>query len=196
MYGFWLPNDPRGSWCDFVGRWELVRFGRPRRDERRTPLTQLSRVEMARREAARKALMYPPVELTPEQTLSVASGFRDAIERGGYTIWACAIMSQHTHLVIARHSYKVEQIANLLKGEATKKIVKDHRHPLKEYVRESDLPSMWGGKCWKIYLDSEEAIENAIMYVENNPIEEGKPKQHWDFVKPYSGLDAGWVTYH
>ena len=28
MYGFWLPNDPRGSWSDFVRKWELVRFGR------------------------------------------------------------------------------------------------------------------------------------------------------------------------
>ena len=27
-YGFWLPNDPRGSWSDFVGKWELVRFGK------------------------------------------------------------------------------------------------------------------------------------------------------------------------
>ena len=26
-YGFWLPNDPRGSWSDFVGAWELFRFG-------------------------------------------------------------------------------------------------------------------------------------------------------------------------
>ena len=27
-YGFWLPNDPRGSWSDFVGAWELLRYGR------------------------------------------------------------------------------------------------------------------------------------------------------------------------
>ena len=27
-YGFWLPNDPRGSWSDFVGSWNLFRFGR------------------------------------------------------------------------------------------------------------------------------------------------------------------------
>ena len=26
-YGFWLPNDPRGSWSDFVGSWELLKFG-------------------------------------------------------------------------------------------------------------------------------------------------------------------------
>ena len=26
-YGFWLPNDPRGSWSDFVAAWELRKFG-------------------------------------------------------------------------------------------------------------------------------------------------------------------------
>ncbi|MEX0776794.1 MAG: hypothetical protein WD042_13910 [Phycisphaeraceae bacterium] len=26
-YGLWLPNDPRGSWSDFVWAWELRRFG-------------------------------------------------------------------------------------------------------------------------------------------------------------------------
>ena len=26
-YGFWLPNDPRGSWSEFVGAWELVLAG-------------------------------------------------------------------------------------------------------------------------------------------------------------------------
>src|ERR671928_232003 len=36
-YGFWLPNDPRGSWSDFVRAWELVRFGKATKtDERRS----------------------------------------------------------------------------------------------------------------------------------------------------------------
>jgi hypothetical protein len=37
-YGFWLPNDPRGSWSDFVRAWELFLFGGPatRTQERRS----------------------------------------------------------------------------------------------------------------------------------------------------------------
>ena len=27
MYGFWLPNDPRGSGSDYVASWELFRHG-------------------------------------------------------------------------------------------------------------------------------------------------------------------------
>ncbi|MBL7220222.1 MAG: hypothetical protein ISS69_08915 [Phycisphaerae bacterium] len=26
-YGFWLPNDPRGSWSDYVRSWEVFRYG-------------------------------------------------------------------------------------------------------------------------------------------------------------------------
>ena len=26
-YGFWLPNDPRGSWSDTIRVYELLRFG-------------------------------------------------------------------------------------------------------------------------------------------------------------------------
>jgi hypothetical protein len=28
-YGFWLPNDPRGSWSTWVGAWELFQAGGP-----------------------------------------------------------------------------------------------------------------------------------------------------------------------
>ena len=195
-YGFWLPNDPRGSWSDFVGRWELIRFGSPRRTMERKALSELTRLEQAKRDAAKKALIYPPVTLTPEQTQSVATGFAEAVQKSGYTIWGCAIMPQHTHLVIARHTYKVEQIANLLKGEATRQIVSDQRHPISQSEADSKLPSIWGGGCWKVYLDQEETIQNAIRYVENNPLEEEKPRQNWPFVQPFRGLDSGWTTYH
>ncbi len=50
---------------------------------------------------------------------------------------------------------------------------------------------------WKVFLDTEEAIEDAIRYVEDNPEKEGKPKQSWPFVTPFAGLPpGGWTTYH
>jgi len=64
VYGFWLPNDPRGSWSQFVGRWELARFGKPRRTPDRRTLRELSDAERRQRDAARAALKYPPVRLT------------------------------------------------------------------------------------------------------------------------------------
>ena len=35
MYGFWLPNDPRGSGSDYIASWELFRYGAARKTDSR-----------------------------------------------------------------------------------------------------------------------------------------------------------------
>ena len=45
-------------------------------------------------------------------------------------------------------------------------------------------------------LGGAEAIENAIHYVEENPVREGKPAQRWRFVEPFRGAQsAAWTNY-
>jgi REP element-mobilizing transposase RayT len=194
-YGFWLPNDPRGSWSDVVRSWELARFGpATKRLERR----DVDPHEWAAwRDAAQGALKYPPVVLTGLQARAVATGFANGVRKSHCTIWACSILPGHVHLVLGRHRYGVEQIVNLLKGEATKALVAQSLHPQARFVAANGkLPSLWAEKLWKVYLDSEAAIETAIRYVEDNPIREGKPPQRWSFVVPFAGLDkSGWTTY-
>lgn len=197
MYGVWLPNDPRGAWSDVVWKWELLQYGRPRRSLERQSLVELTPEELELRKQAQAALKYPFVQLNGDQALSVGTGFGNASRKNGYTIWACSILPQHAHLVVARHRYKVEQIATLLKGAATTRIIADNRHPQAGH-RESDgpYPKMWAEKRWKVYLDSEQQIETAIRYVEENPELEEKPRQQWSFVERFRGLDRGHVTYH
>ncbi|HUT94492.1 MAG TPA: hypothetical protein VMY37_33850 [Thermoguttaceae bacterium] len=196
-YGSWLPNDPRGSWSEFVGKWELFRFGPTTRSLARRGLAMLTEAELREREEARKALNYPPVHFTGLEARAIGRGFAAGCRRSGYTIWACSILPEHTHLVIARHRYKVEQVANLLKGEATRSMIRENLHPLARFAGPGERPPrMWAEHEWKGYLDSEEAITGAIAYVKENPIREGKPAQHWPFVAAFTGLDAGWVTYH
>jgi len=192
-YGFRLPNDPRGSWSDFVGAWELLRFGRATKSIQRCELTESQERE---RQRAKLALKYPPVRFSDVQAQAIGRGFATAVRRSGFTIWACSIMPEHVHLVIARHTYKVEQIVNLLKGAGTRQLREERLHPLAAYgLAGQRPPTPWAGGKWKVYLDTEEAIENAIRYVEENPEKEGKPRQHWPFVAPFRGLDEGCVTY-
>lgn len=197
VYGFWLPNDPRGSWSEFVGAWELAQFGKPKRTEDRPSLQELTAAEHAQRDAARAALKYPAVRLNGLQARAVGAGFAKQVATSGYTMWACSILPEHTHLVLARHTYPAEQMANLLRGAATRQLIDEGRHPLAAYAKVGERPPrMWAERPWKIFLDSEEAIENAIVYVENNPVQEGKPKQRWTFVTPFAGLPPGHTTYH
>ena len=62
-YGFWLPNDPRGSWSEFVASWELVRFGKTTRHLEQRTLAQLTDEERRLREEMQSALKYPPAGL-------------------------------------------------------------------------------------------------------------------------------------
>jgi REP element-mobilizing transposase RayT len=134
--------------------------------------------------------------LTVPQALSIANGFKEQAMKSDYAIWACSILPEHTHLVIARHRYEAEQIANLLKGAATRQLITDGIHPLQQYAKVNKrTPGMWARHQWKSFLDSDEAIENAINYVIENPLKEDKPRQNWKWITPYAGLDPGWTTY-
>ena len=55
-YGFWLPNDPRGSWSEFVRSWEIFLAGGPatKIDSRRSVAN--ARHDFQRREDAKNAL--------------------------------------------------------------------------------------------------------------------------------------------
>ena len=155
-YGFWLPNEERGSWSDFVRSWELFRkFG---------PATKVSThrsvahrpYDRARRAEAQASLIYDPVLFNGLQARAVARGFATQVEKSGYVIYACAILKNHAHLVIKRHRYGVVQVVNLLKGAASRELEREGLHPLMDDRRpDGTLPSPWASKCWKVYLDSD-----------------------------------------
>ncbi|MSR58869.1 MAG: hypothetical protein EXS05_14660 [Planctomycetaceae bacterium] len=187
-YGFWLPNDPRGSWSEFVRAWEIARFGEATKVEHSRSVAAVPD-DRELRLAAKRALKYPAVVFSGAQALSVGRGFARYVERSSVTIWGCAILPEHVHLVLARHRYKAEQMMIQLKGNATMRLRDDNLHPLAACAAQGQSPpSPWGEKGWKVYLDSAEDIARAIRYVEKNPIKERKPVQRWSFVKPFTGL--------
>ena len=94
--GFWLPNDPRGSWSDFVRHWELLRFGNATKVNTRRSVAAVKH-DVDNRLAAKQSLSYPEVFLSGVQALSVANGFRAAVDEANYHIFACSILPQHVH---------------------------------------------------------------------------------------------------
>jgi REP element-mobilizing transposase RayT len=185
-YGFWLPNDPRGSWSDFVRRWELIRFGKATKVSTRQSVASV-RHDTRQRQAAKDCLKYPEVSLSGRQALSVGLGFRQAIEESKYRVHACSILPQHIHLVVAPHERDIRRIMGHFKARATQQLVRDNLHPPAAH-REKDgtIPSPWARKGWAVYIFSEQHLGEAIKYTFNNPLKENKPRQHWSFVTPYN----------
>ncbi|MCX7422584.1 MAG: hypothetical protein NT013_23995 [Planctomycetia bacterium] len=193
-YGSWLPNDPRGSWSDFVAAWELYRFGRVPRAPANGSLSNNPQLAIQRGQIQR-SLKYPAVQFTGQQARAVGNGFLNAANKNRITIWACSILPEHVHLVLGRCAKSCETKTNFLKGEATKELNKQNLHPLAAHSKDGRTPTPWAKKHWQVYLDSEQAIENAMAYVLDNPEKEGKPRQTWPCVTPFTGIESNIVSY-
>jgi REP element-mobilizing transposase RayT len=186
MYGFWLPNDPRGSWSDFVGAWELFRFGPATKTDKRRSLAR-NEHDRELRLRAKRALKYPSVEITGRQALAIAEAFGDVSKRKGYPFYALSILPKHIHAVVGRHERDAEHIMGHLKFAATRRLIECGLHPFRSFRTTSALvPTMWTKRGWKVFLDSAEDIDRAVNYVNENPAKEGKRPQRWSFVQPFS----------
>jgi REP element-mobilizing transposase RayT len=185
-YGFWLPNDPRGSWSDYVRSWELfLAAGSATKTDTRRSVADVPH-DHRRRQAAMATLVRPPVVFTGKQAQAVGIGFGDFVRRSHVSIIACSIMPRHTHLVIHRTHYPAEQAANLLKGAATAELVRRSLHPFAgSRYRNGRLPTPWARKQWIVYLNCDADVHRAIEYVESNPLKDELPPQRWSFVVPY-----------
>ena len=181
-YGFWLPNDPRGSWSDFVGAWELFRFGQATRTTERRSLAR-DEHDQEKRLAAKSALKLPSVLFSADQILTVGEGIAEVVVKSQLQIWACSIMPEHVHCVLARDRLSAEQLSIQIKGGATRAMVLAGNHPFLAHARTGQRPpKTWERGEWKVFLHNEGEVQKAIKYVEDNPIREGLPPQHWEFV--------------
>jgi REP element-mobilizing transposase RayT len=183
VYGFWLPNDPRGSWSDWVRSWDLFLKGRATKIDTRRSVAAAPH-DRRRRLDARRALTHPRVRFTGIQARSIAIGFRRAITESGYRVLACSILPQHVHMVIERHARPVERIVGHLKARATQQLTADGICP----------PSVWAHRAWKVFLFSSKDVYRAVRYVQSNPGKDGKKAQRWSFVRSTGSRHVASIT--
>jgi len=183
-YGFWLPNDPRGSWSSYVGSLDLYRAGgeATKTDARHSVASAPH--DRAARLAAKQAFQRPPVRFTGIQARAVGRGFADYARESYLPVWACAIMPDHVHLVIGRAHIPAERVVQQLKAAATYQLRTERIHPFQDETSQK----CWAQGEWIVYLDPND-VERANVYVEQNPLKDGLPRQHWPFVaKPEYAL--------
>ncbi|MHC4661668.1 MAG: transposase [Planctomycetota bacterium] len=177
IYGYWLPNDPRGSWSDFVRKWELTRFGKATKTETRRSVAGKPHDRRLRKKAA-ATLSQDAVKMTGVQALSVAKGFGKAAAEGEYSVYACCILPDHVHIVIGRHERPLGRIVGHFKARASQILLKDG-------LWNKDKKSIWARGSWKVFLYRDKDVKRAIDYVVMNPKKEGKKVQTWPFVMNY-----------
>lgn len=184
-YGFWLPNDARGSGSDRVWSHGLRRFGPATKVHTRRSVAHRPFDPQVRRRA-QQCLKYPPVHLTGEQARAVARGFAaESVERG-VKVHACAVMPDHVHLVVAAHRLYADEIATRFKSAATRRLTDEGLRPLTDHHdRHGRIPTPWAIGGWEVFLNTPNEMRDRIAYVERNPVQAGLKPQRWEFVTPY-----------
>ena len=174
-YGWWLPNDLRGSGShvirdDLIAKLGQLHVGR----KRIQPCGYLVRDFYKN---ASGVLKHPLITFDVGMVTNIANAFARTIQELNYTCYACAIMPEHIHLVIRKHKHTAEEMIQHLQRES-------HLHLRSEGLIDLDHP-VWGGTGWKVFLDSPDDIWRTIEYVKGNPIHIGQQIQVWPFVKAY-----------
>ena len=176
-YGWWLPNDPRGSMSrtvatDVIAELGDLHYGRREAQPSAAAMRQFH-------ERAKQVLKFPLLEFSPQEIDAIADAFSDAIHEHRYTCYACAIMPDHAHIIIRKHKHKAEQMIDTLQETSRLRLstlgLRDPTHPV------------WTTGGSKTFLDHPDAIRRTIRYIQDNPAKRGLPAQQWPFVSEYDG---------
>ena len=176
-YGWWLPNDPRGSMSetirsDVIAELGALHYGR----KKAQPAGWVIGEFYAR---AARVLRHELLTFTPEEILVVGSALAETIGRQRYTCYACAVLADHVHVVIRKHRDLAP--AMIAKMQA------DSRTWVRQLKGRDRSHPVWGGPGWVVFLDHPDDFRRTIRYTEGNPVKGGLEAQRWGFVKPYDG---------
>jgi len=181
-YGWWLPNDPRGSMshtiaCDIIAELGELHYGRKL-------IQPTSREVKAFYAKARDLLRFPLLEFTDAEIADLGNAMGDCMAATGYTCYACALMLDHVHVLVRRHKHRHDEIASQLQT-ATRIAMQTLHADRWRGPDEDQAHPIWGGPGWTVFLDSPHDIRRTIRYIENNPAKLRRPPRRWPFVMEY-----------
>ncbi len=173
LYGWWLPNDPRGSTSrilrnDLLTELGQLYFGR----KSIQPASHDLRIFY---QQAQSLLEHELCTFLPREFDMVASAIGSAIQEYGYTCYACAIMPDHVHLLIRKHRDLAEEMIEKVQTLSRKRL---------EGLRPTGHP-LWTRGGWKVFLDHPDEMHRTIQYINNNPLKQRLSAQDWPFVTHY-----------
>lgn len=174
-YGHWLSNDIRGSGSTEIREEKFkplgeIHFGRKPQQPSRKEIKDFYR-------RANPLLKFEALWFKDAHRTIIANAFAQVIRDYGYTVYACAICSNHGHVVVRRHRDDATTIFWTFAGAAADALRRSG-------LVHEDHP-IWADRPYGVYLVAPSDVHGRVDYVERNPTKEGLPRQYYDFVSAY-----------
>jgi REP element-mobilizing transposase RayT len=176
-YGHWLGNDPRGSGSTELRNPKLeelgpIHFGRKRIQPRRDELREFYR-------KAEPLLKHETLWFDEQKRRAIAEAVSRVIAERKYTVWACAVMRDHLHLLVRSHRNRSEVIWDVFATATCRAICSfsdvDPNHPV------------WSTRPYEVFCYTPDDVRRDVDYIRKNPAKSGLAPQEWEFVTPYDG---------
>jgi REP element-mobilizing transposase RayT len=181
-YGWWLPNDPRGSSSHEIRVERVADLGELHHG--RKSVQPPSREIRGFYEQARELLKHPLLTFDSQCVKVLANSFARTIAERRYTCYACCIMPDHVHALIRKHRFHAEEMIAHLQ--------EDSRRALIEAGLRAPNHPVWGGPGYKRFQNTRADMRRIVEYVRKNPLGIGRPIQEWPFVTRYDGWLPAW----
>jgi REP element-mobilizing transposase RayT len=178
VYGYWLPNDPRGSTSTEIRVEPIEALGELHYG--RKPVQPSSKEIREFHKKAHDILKHPVLTFDDEEIALVGNVLGQVIAEKDYTCYACAVMPDHVHMVVRRHMDWAENMIALFQQRSRQALIDAGK-------RNPTHPVWTKGPGWKTFINSQRQFKNEIGYVGQNPRKIGRPDQTWDFVTVYDG---------
>src|SRR5207244_3440866 len=141
-YGWWLPNDPRGSSSHEIRVEKIAGLGELHHG--RKPVQPPVREIKEFYDLARNVLKHPLLTFENADIDLIAESFARVINERRYTCYACALMPDHVHVLIRKHRDHAETMIENLQNASREKLI--------EGGRRATTHPVWGGPGWKVFL--------------------------------------------
>jgi REP element-mobilizing transposase RayT len=177
LYGHWLSNDLRGSGSTETRKPELdqlgpVHFGRK-------PIQPPRREIKAFYAKAEPLLDHPVFWIDTAKRQAIAEAFAKAATDVGYTVWACAILWNHAHLLVRRHRDWGHTIWDVFSGYA--------RDALRRFPDVGPEHPVWSDRPYVVFCYDPPGVRKRVKYINDNWKKEGLQPIVYPFVQPYDG---------
>ncbi|MDY7010290.1 MAG: hypothetical protein SVV80_05990 [Planctomycetota bacterium] len=176
-YGHWLPNDPRGSmslktYAPELSQLAEAHFGRRKTQPPREELRRFYR-------RARKYLAYDVLWFNSAERQAIAEAIGEVIRRERLTCYACAVLTNHAHLLIRKHKLKGEEMSRMFKDAAREKLQREKLAPVEHPVFSADI-------C-DFYKSDSRAVVVCAGYIQQNFRKHNIPEVTYKFTTTYDG---------
>jgi len=134
-YGWWLPNDPRGSSSYEIRVEKIAELGELHHGRKAVQPPGREIKQFYHR--AQDILKHPLLILEDPEIDLVAESFSQIIQESRYTCYACAIMPDHVHVLLRKHRDHAENMISKLQEASRQKLI--------QAGKRSPTHPVWGG---------------------------------------------------